>query len=159
MKFGLYTHPSTNKIIRCTDGIFTLIDDIADWTSKDAVWRHYLTSPGNPLNPDVIIPKLQNSGSLLSYCRSVAKTMYGVPDDVDLYAWGDWGVELSSALYDLRQSRGLTQKALAEETGINIRQIQKIEKGEISVENITLKNALALADALNIDVHKLLKDG
>lgn len=150
MKFGLYTHPSTNKIIRCIDGSFTIINDV-EWTTRNAVWQHYLNAPGTPLNPDVIIPKLQNSGTLLTYCRSVAKTMYGVPDDVGLYAWGDWGIELACALYDLRQSRGFTQKALAEQTGINIRQIQRIEKGEIKIDNITLKNAIALADALGID--------
>lgn len=150
MKFGLYAHSSTSKAIRCIDGIFTLID-YADWTSRDAVWQHYSTAPGTPLKSDVIIPKLQNSGSLHTYCRNVAKTMYGVPDDVELYSWGDWGVELSSALYNFRQSCGLTQKALAEQTGINIRQIQKIEKGEIKIDNITLKNAIALADALGID--------
>lgn len=55
-----------------------------------------------------------------------------------------------------RITANLTQKELAEIAGINIRQIQKIEKGEISVENITLKNALALADALSVDVRALL---
>ena len=68
----------------------------------------------------------------------------------------DCAIELSSALYDLRQSRGLTQKALAEQTGINIRQIQKIEKGEIKIDNITLKNAIALADALGINDLRVL---
>ena len=34
---------------------------------------------------------------------------------------------------------GLTQRELAEKTGINIRQIQKIEKGEIDVSNMNCK--------------------
>lgn len=51
----------------------------------------------------------------------------------------------------LREVKGMTQKKLAEETGINIRQIQKYESGEYNPENITLKNAVALADALGCD--------
>lgn len=51
----------------------------------------------------------------------------------------------------LRLNIGLSQQQLAEASGINIRQIQKIENGEIKIDNITLKNAIALADALGID--------
>lgn len=42
-------------------------------------------------------------------------------------------------LKELRKFMGLTQRELAEKTGINIRQIQKIEKGEIDVSNMTAK--------------------
>lgn len=62
-----------------------------------------------------------------------------------------------NALKSLRLSAGLTQSVLAEQTGINIRQIQKLESGEIAVENITLKNAVAFADALGVsDIRTLL---
>ena len=57
---------------------------------------------------------------------------------------------------ELRKSAGLTQKALADAAGINIRQIQKIESGEIQIENITVKNAKALADALHVSIGSLL---
>ena len=57
----------------------------------------------------------------------------------------------------LRLEKGLTQKGLADATGVNIRQIQKIESGEISVSNITLKTAKALADVLRISVDSLLE--
>lgn len=57
---------------------------------------------------------------------------------------------------ELRKSAGLTQKALADAAGINIRQIQKIESGEIQIENITVKNAKALADALHVSIDSLL---
>lgn len=50
-----------------------------------------------------------------------------------------------------REVKGMTQKKLAEKTGINIRQIQKYESGEYNPENITLKNAVALADALDCE--------
>lgn len=55
-----------------------------------------------------------------------------------------------------RISLGLTQGELSKKTGINIRQIQKYESGEYCIENMTLKNAIALSDVLNCDVRLLL---
>ena len=55
-------------------------------------------------------------------------------------------------LKELRKFMNLTQKELAEKTGMNIRQIQKLEKGEIDVNNITAKNAQALSSALGCSV-------
>jgi len=51
----------------------------------------------------------------------------------------------------MRRHAGLTQKELAERAQTNIRWIQKVESGEISIENITLKKALALIRALSRD--------
>ena len=59
-------------------------------------------------------------------------------------------------LKELRKFMNLTQKELAKKTGINIRQIQKIEKGEIDVNNITAKNAQALSSALGCSVEEML---
>lgn len=56
----------------------------------------------------------------------------------------------------LRQQHGLTQQALATASSVNIRQIQRVENGTSSAGNITLKNAVALADALGVDVKELL---
>lgn len=50
-----------------------------------------------------------------------------------------------------RQSAGLTQKQLSDQTGINIRQIQKIEAGDIKVSNLTAANFIRLCRILNID--------
>lgn len=50
-----------------------------------------------------------------------------------------------------REVKGMTQKELADKSGINIRQIQKYESGEYNAENMTLKNAVALADALGCE--------
>ena len=55
-----------------------------------------------------------------------------------------------------RQAAGLTQKQLSEASGINIRQIQKVESGEIDAGNLTARNLLALADALGVDPHNLI---
>ena len=65
-------------------------------------------------------------------------------------------------LKELRKFMNLTQKELAEKTGMNIRQIQKLEKGEIDVNNITAKNAQALSSALGCsveDAKQSLKNG
>lgn len=55
-----------------------------------------------------------------------------------------------------RSSVGMTQKELAEKSGVNIRQIQRYESGSSGCENMTLKNAIAIADALECDVRDLL---
>ena len=60
------------------------------------------------------------------------------------------------ALKDLRQTAGMTQAALAEKSGVNIRQIRKIELGEIKIGNITLQNAVRLAGALGVSIEALL---
>ena len=61
-------------------------------------------------------------------------------------------------LKDRRLELGLSQRALADAAGLNLRQLQKMESGEIAMGNVTLKNALALADALGVDVRSLTKE-
>lgn len=63
--------------------------------------------------------------------------------------------KINSVLYN-RSVMGLTQKELAEKSGINIRQIQKYESGEYDIGNMTLKNAILLSEALECDVRDLL---
>lgn len=61
---------------------------------------------------------------------------------------------------ELRKEKNITQTQLAEACGLNIRWIQKLESGEINIENITLKNAALLFkgfDALGIEVGKQLE--
>ena len=60
-------------------------------------------------------------------------------------------------LQSLRAAAGLTQKQLAEAAGVNIRQIQKIEAGEIQNGNVTLQNAARLAAALGVTIESLLE--
>lgn len=55
-----------------------------------------------------------------------------------------------------RVSAGLTQQQLADASGVNIRQIQRVENGEADIGNISAKNLLALSDALGIDPRQLL---
>lgn len=61
------------------------------------------------------------------------------------------------SIRELRLGAALSQQQLADAAGINRRQIQKIEAGEISIENVTLKNAAALAQALGVNIEDLLK--
>lgn len=57
-----------------------------------------------------------------------------------------------------RLELGLTQQQLADRAEILLRQYQKIETGETRPERMTLKNAAALARALEIPIEKLLED-
>lgn len=65
---------------------------------------------------------------------------------------------VSNNLRSLRQMRGLTQQELADKSGVNIRNIQKIESGEIKVGNLSAKNFMALAEALNVYPADILMD-
>lgn len=56
-----------------------------------------------------------------------------------------------------RRGAGLEQQQLSEVSGVNVRQIRKVEAGEILAENLTAKNLLSIADALGIDPHMLIK--
>lgn len=55
-----------------------------------------------------------------------------------------------------RKKQGLTQTDLANRTGLNIRQIQKIENHEVQTENVTLKTMQAIAQALNAKIDDLI---
>ena len=57
----------------------------------------------------------------------------------------------------LRSKKKLTQKELASKSGVNIRQIQRYESGTSGCENMTLKNAISIADVLGCDVRDLLE--
>lgn len=61
-----------------------------------------------------------------------------------------------TTLREARIERGLSQMRLADLSGVNIRQIRRVEIGESKAENLTAKNLLALADVLGIDPHELL---
>lgn len=63
---------------------------------------------------------------------------------------------INSILHN-RSVMGMTQKELAEKSGINIRQIQKYESGEYDIGNMTLKNAASLANALECNIEDLLQ--
>ena len=57
---------------------------------------------------------------------------------------------------DSRKSAGLTQRQLSELSGVNIRQIQRVESGASQASNLTAKNLIAIADALGVDPRELI---
>ena len=57
---------------------------------------------------------------------------------------------------DARKAARMTQQQLADESGVNIRQIQRLESGESLAGNLTAKNLISIADALGVDPHRLI---
>nr|DAG81959.1 MAG TPA: helix-turn-helix domain protein [Caudoviricetes sp.] len=55
-----------------------------------------------------------------------------------------------------RRVAGMTQAELAEASGVNIRQIQRVELGEAEAGNLTAKNLISIADALHVDIRRLI---
>lgn len=51
---------------------------------------------------------------------------------------------------------GMSQQELAAASGVNDRQIRRVELGEAEAGNLTAKNLLALADALGVDIRELI---
>lgn len=49
---------------------------------------------------------------------------------------------------EARKNMGMTQQQLSEKMGVNVRWIQKLESGEINMQNITFLNAIKLISAL-----------
>ncbi|MCR4675961.1 MAG: helix-turn-helix transcriptional regulator [Sphaerochaetaceae bacterium] len=55
----------------------------------------------------------------------------------------------------LRLIKNLSQKELSERAGMSISQLQRLEYGERSVENLSLKTALSLARALGVEADEI----
>ena len=56
-------------------------------------------------------------------------------------------------LHQKRKMLGLTQKEASQKAGINIRQYQKFESGEIDMASVSLRIALAVCDVLELEPH------
>lgn len=55
-----------------------------------------------------------------------------------------------------RLEAGMTQQDLSAASGVNVRQIQRVELCEAEAGNLTARNLLALADALDVDLRSLI---
>lgn len=62
---------------------------------------------------------------------------------------------ISGILYQ-RTSMEMSQRELAEKSGVNLRQIQRYENFTSDVGNMTLRNALSIAKALGCEVQDLI---
>ncbi|HIS62158.1 MAG TPA: helix-turn-helix transcriptional regulator [Candidatus Scybalomonas excrementigallinarum] len=58
---------------------------------------------------------------------------------------------------ELRKRKEWTQKELAEKAGISIRVLQRIEIGEVHVEEVKVRTIKALADALCVKIEDLIE--
>lgn len=70
--------------------------------------------------------------------------------------WRDCHNQPITKLEWARRSRGMTQRQLADTSGVNIRQIQKVEGGEAEAGNLTAKNLLSIAGALGVDAKDII---
>lgn len=56
-----------------------------------------------------------------------------------------------------RTSKGMTQKDLAEKSGVNIRIIQHYEQGTKNINHASAETVLKLADALECDIRQIIE--
>lgn len=63
---------------------------------------------------------------------------------------------IGKAISEYRQSRGITQKELADKIGVSLSYISKIEAPN-SKKSFSLEILLDIADELNVSIHDLLK--
>ena len=63
--------------------------------------------------------------------------------------------KLQNSISYLRKIRGWSQRELANKAHMSVSQLQRLEYGERKIENISLKTAISLANALGVDVDKL----
>ena len=61
-----------------------------------------------------------------------------------------------SKLKKVREDKGLTQKLLAEVSGVSLRSIQKYESGERDITKAEVATVIKLADALEVNVKEIV---
>ncbi len=62
---------------------------------------------------------------------------------------------IAKKIIHYRKLKGMTQEALSELTGLNVRTIQRIEAGEVDPRMYTLKS---IADGLGVNLEELLPE-
>lgn len=60
------------------------------------------------------------------------------------------------SLKDMRRTKGLTLQALAEQTGLHIVTLSRLETGKIDIAKARLKTVNALTKALNCTIEDLM---
>lgn len=56
-----------------------------------------------------------------------------------------------------RTNAGMTQQQLADASGVNIRQIRRVELGTSEAGNMSARNLLSIADILEVDPRELIE--
>lgn len=90
IQFGLYTVPSSSLIFRKMDGKWEALHGKL-FSSPQSAWEYYSSAKGKPVNEEYI--STHKGLECLTYCRPVAKTLYGVPDSVELYKEDARGIQ------------------------------------------------------------------
>ena len=90
MEFGIFTIPSSNLDFRKMDGVWTAVEPYVDGDSKK-IWAYYTNVKGKPVDAEYV----ENHKQLQcrTYCRSVAKVLFGVPTEVELYTEDAKGIQ------------------------------------------------------------------
>lgn len=83
------------------------------------------------------------------YPPSMTEEEEALVQEAERLQW-DGAIRTPCTLSEARRGAGLTQRQLAEASGVNIRQIQRIEHGDSSLGNITAANFMALVRALHM---------
>lgn len=96
MKFGLYSIPSSSLTFRKMDGEWAAVEDLISGDSKE-MWKHYSTEKGKPVDGQRI--ETDEGLNCITYCRAIAKVMFGVPDSVDLYSEDAKGIQFNQKTY------------------------------------------------------------
>ena len=60
-------------------------------------------------------------------------------------------------LKEIRESKGITQKTLAEMSGVNPRTVQNFEQGKSDINRAAVIKVYALAKALNCTIEDLIE--
>lgn len=61
-------------------------------------------------------------------------------------------------IQEIRKARGLSQRQLAEASGVNVRVLQHYEQGFKDINKAAAETVKALADALNVRMEDLLEE-
>lgn len=132
----LYSLPDPNRLlIKRNDGLYSIISaPYRKITDAD------LTPITTPLPEEI-------------YLTSAHADVFDGP--VGAFTMRQYGLT-KIPLVEARCAAGLTQKELSDASGVNIRQIQRVELGEAQAGNLTAKNLLAIADALDVPPKELI---
>lgn len=64
---------------------------------------------------------------------------------------------MENNLKTIRVNAGMTQQQLADASGVNIRQIRRVELGTSDAGNMSARNLLSIADILEVDPRELIE--
>lgn len=91
-----------------------------------------------------LCPTRRGNG-VLAVSATCIKALHNAPEDAE-----------PIPLQEARARAGLTQQQLADISGVNVRQIRRVELGESRAGNMTAVNLQAIADALGVDIRDLI---